>query len=157
MCIPAVAAAALVAAGTTAVSVVANNQAAKAANKALNQQNIARKKEIDRAATAEINDRLREMRREQARIVVAAGESGLSLNSTSVEALLLDSMMQAELANDTSLANRESRKLASDAETQSRMQAKTTLLGAGLQIGLAGGSAALGASGRQRAATNAGN
>ena len=132
MCIPAVAAAALVAAGTQAVSVIASNQMAKATNRALNQQNTARKKEIDQAATAEINERLREMRREQARIVVAAGESGLSLNSTSVEAL------------------------ASDAETQSRLQAKTTLLGAGLQIGLAGGGAYLGAKGNERAATDAG-
>lgn len=157
MCIPAVAAAALIAGATQAVGIVAANQQAKAYNRAVNQQNQTRKKEIDQAATAEINDRLREMRREQARIVVAAGEAGLSLQSTSVESLLMDSMMQAELSNDRSLANRESRKLASDAEAQSKMQAKTTLLGAGLQIGLAAGGAALGASNRSRAATNAGN
>lgn len=156
MCLPAVAAAALIAGATQAVGIIAGNQQAKAYNKAINQQNTLRKKEIDQAATAEINERLREMRREQSRIVVAAGEAGLSLNSTSVEALLLDSMQQAELSNDTSLANRESRKIASDAEAQSRMQAKTTLLGAGLQIGLAAGSAAVGASSRATAATNAG-
>lgn len=146
MCIPAVAAAVLVAAGTAAVGVIEQNQAAKATNKALNAQNTERKHEIDQAATSEINDRLREMRREQARILVAAGESGLSLGSGSVEALLLDSQQQAELANDTSLANRESRKLASDTETQSKLQAKTTLLGAGLKIGLAGAGAYMGAS-----------
>jgi hypothetical protein len=156
MCIPAVAAAALVAGATQAVGTIASNAQAKAYNKAVNAQNTLRKKEIDQAATAEINERLREMRREQSRIVVAAGEAGLSLSSTSVETLLMDSMMQAELANDTSLANRESRKRASDAEAQSRMQAKTTLLGAGLQIGLAAGGAALGSAGRTKAATDAG-
>lgn len=157
MCLPAVAAAALIAAGTQAVGIVASNQMAKAQNRALQQQNDLRKKEIDKAATAEINARLREMRREQSRIMVAAGEAGLSLQSGSVETLLLDSIQQAELANDVSLANRESRKLASDAETQSRMQAKTTLLGAGLRIGLAAGGAAMGAQGRTNAATEAGN
>lgn len=149
MCIPAVAAAALIAAGTQAVGVISANQAAKQTNRALQAQNDQRKREIDRAATAEINNRLREMRREQARIQVAAGEAGLSLGSGSVEALLFDSLQQAELANDTSLANRESRKLASDADTASRLQAKTTLLGAGLRIGLAAGSAAMNAKGAQ--------
>lgn len=156
MCLPAVAAAALIAAGTTAVGVIASNQQAKAYNRALEQQNTVRKTEIDKAATAEINARLREMRREQSRIMVAAGEAGLSLQSGGVEALLLDSLQQAELANDTSLANRESRKLASDAETQSRMQARTTLLGAGLQIGLAAGGAAMEAAQRRNAAIEAG-
>lgn len=156
MCLPAVAAAALIAGATQAVGVISANQQAKAANAALNQQNTVRKQEVDKAATAEINARLREMRREQSRIMVAAGEAGLSLQSGSVESLLMDSAMQAELANDASLANRESRKLASDAETQSRMQAKTTLLGAGLRIGLAAGGAAMGQSARTNAATEAG-
>lgn len=157
MCLPAVAAAALIGAVTTGVGVVVQNQQAKAYNRALNEQNTVRKKEIDKAAAAEINARLREMRREQSRIMVAAGEAGLSLQSGSVEALLMDSVMQAELANDTSLANRESRKLASDIETQSRMQAKTTLLGAGLRIGLSAGGAALGSAARANAAVAAGN
>lgn len=157
MCLPAVAAAALIAAGTQAVGIVASNQMAKAQNRALQQQNDLRKTEIDKAATAEINARLREMRREQSRIMVAAGEAGLSLQSGSVETLLMDSLMQAELANDVSLANRESRKLASDAETQSRMQAKTTWLGAGLRIGLAAGGSALGSAARTDAATASGN
>lgn len=141
MCIPAIAAAALIAGGTAAVGVIQSNAIAKATNNALNQQNALRKEEIDKAATAEINDRLREMRREQSRIMVAAGEAGLSLQSGGVESLLLDSAQQAELANDRSLANRESRRTASDAETQARMQSKYTPLGAGLKIGLAAGAA----------------
>lgn len=131
----------LAVAGSTAVSVIGQNQAAAATNAALQQQNTLRKHQIDQAATAEINARLREMRREQARIEVAAGGAGLSLSSGSVEAALMDSAMQAGLADNTSLANRESRKAASDAETQAGLQSSTTLLGAGLKIGLAGGAA----------------
>lgn len=141
MCLPAVAAVALVAAGTAAVGVIQQNAMASATNRALEQQNALRKEEIDDATTADINDRLREMRREQSRIMVAAGEAGLSLQSGGVESLLMDSAMQAELANDRSLANRESRKAASDASTQSQMQSKYTPLGAGLKIGLAAGGA----------------
>lgn len=153
MCLPAIAGAALIAGAQVGLQTIIANQAASATNKALNQQNAVRKTEIDQAATAEINDRLRAMRREQARIQVAAGESGLSLGSQSVEALLQDSLMQAKLANDQSLANRESRKRASDAETQSRLQAKTTALGAGLKIGLAAGGAAFGQAAQTNAAT----
>lgn len=144
MCLPAVAAVALAAAATTAVGVIQQNQAAKAYNKNLNSQNALRKEEIDKAATAEINDRLRAKRREQSRIMVAAGEAGLSLSSGGVEGLLMDSAMQAELSADRSLANRESRRASSDAATQSQMQSKYTALGAGLKIGMAAGSAALG-------------
>lgn len=155
MCNPVIAAVAL-AAGTEAMSVISENQSAKQSNAAVQNQNAVRKKEIDQAATEEINQRLREMRREQSRIQVAAGEAGLSLQSGSIEALLMDSATQAELSNDVSLANRESRKIASDAETQSKLQAKTTMLGAGLRIGLAGASAGMKASGRSSAATSAG-
>lgn len=152
MCIPAVAAAALIAGATQAVSIIATNQAVKANNKAVQASNETRKKQIDQAATHEVNERLREMRREQGRILVAAGEAGLSLQSGGVENLLLDSVQQAKLSSDTSLANRESRKLASDAQAREQLQAKTTLLGAGLRIGLAAGGAAQGVKNKQSAA-----
>jgi hypothetical protein len=57
--------------------------------------------------------------------------------------------MQATLANETSLANRESRKDAALAEANSNMVSKPTLLGAGLQIALAGANAAAGRRGLQ--------
>lgn len=145
MCNPIIAAVAVAAAVET-VSVIGQNQAASATNRALNEQNAVRKKQIDQAATQEVNERLRAMRREQSRIQVAAGQAGLSLGSGSLEALLMDSAQQAEIANDTSIANRESRKAASDAETQANMQSKTTALGAGLRIGLSAASAGIGAS-----------
>lgn len=131
----------VIAVASAASSVIGQVQSANAANKAINAQNLSRQKEIDRSTSAEINDRLREARREQGRIAVAAGEAGLQLESGSVEGLLFDSAQQAELSNDRSLANRESRKAAANAEAQAHMTSKPTVLGAGLQIGLAGGSA----------------
>jgi hypothetical protein len=127
------------------VGVISENQAAKAQSRALNAQNEQRQREIDRATTAEINDRLREKRREQGRIAVAAGEAGLSLQSGSVEALLMDSAQQAELSNDRSLANRESRKLAAAADAQAQVPSRTTTLGAGLRIASAAASAGISA------------
>lgn len=143
MCAPIIAAGLAVAA--TAVSTIATNQAISAQNKQVQASNDLRKKEIDQATTQEINARLREMRREQSRIQVAAGEAGLNTSGGSIDALLMDSAMQAQLANNTSLANRESRKLSADAEAQSAMQSQSTFLGSALKIGLAGGSAYLGA------------
>lgn len=130
---------------TTAVSVVGQIQSANAANKAIEAQHAIKQKQIDQAATAEIDDRLRQARREQGRILVAAGESGLNIESGAVEALLSDAAMQATLANERSLANRESRKEATTAEANSLMVSKPTALGAGLQIGLSGLNAAVGA------------
>ncbi len=134
---------------STAASVVGQIQAANHQADAINAQNTERKKQIDQAATAEINDRLREARREQGRITVAAGEAGLNLNSGGVEALLVDSAQQAGLADSRSLANRESRKAASNADAQAQMPSMPTVLGAGLQIVAAGASAYAGAKSRQ--------
>lgn len=127
---------------TTAVSVVGQIQSANAANKAIEKQYKVKNKEIDQAATAEIDARLRQARREQGRIMVAAGESGLNTESQAVEGLLQDASMQATLANEQSLANRESRRDAAKAEANAAMVSKPTALGAGLQIALAGANAA---------------
>ena len=144
MCLPVVPAIAIgLAVATTAVSVVGQIQSANNYNKAVKAQHAARQEEIDDAATAEINARLRQARREQGRIMVAAGESGLNTSSPVVDALMNDVAMQATLANQQSLANRESRKRATTAEANAMMKSKPTLLGAGLQIGLAGANAAL--------------
>lgn len=150
MCNP-VLGAVLIAGATTAVTTIAQNQAAAATNKALMAQNELRKKQIDQQTTAEINARLRQMRREQSQIEVAAGESGLSLQSGSIETLLMNSATQAGLANETSLANRESRRAASDAETNANLQSSTTLLGAGLKIGLSAAGAGISASRKSQA------
>lgn len=128
---------------TTAVSVVgqiqsANNEAAR-----IQAEHDAKQHEVDVQTSEQINSRLREARREQGRILVAAGESGLNTASPVVQGLLTDASMQATLANQESLANRASRKRAITAEANADMPNKPTMLGAGLQIALAGGSAAL--------------
>lgn len=145
MCDPVTLAAVGIAAATTATSVVEQVHTAKAQAKAINATNVLRQQQIDQATTAQINDRLREARRERGRIDVAAGEAGLNLQSGNVETMLMDTYQQAELSNDASLANREAQRNASQAQAESAMSnvASPTLLGAGLQIGLAGGSAYL--------------
>jgi hypothetical protein len=150
MCVPQAALAIGAAVVSQAVSTFATVQSAKSQTKAIKHQLAVRQTEIDHAATAEMNDRLRAARREQGRIAVAAGESGLSLSSPSVEALILDSDMQAELSNDRSLANRESRRAAAGAEAQAAIPSRPSMLGAGLQIASAAARAY--ASGEARSA-----
>lgn len=79
---------------------------------------------------------MRATRREQARIRTASGEAGLSLQSGTIEQLLLDSAMQGELQGSRTIANMESRNAASTAEAASALSQiqKPTALGAGLQI-----------------------
>jgi hypothetical protein len=143
MCLPAAIAIPIaIAAATTAVSVVGQIQAANHANAQMKAQLAVEDKQINQAAAQEIDNRLRQARREMGRIMVAAGESGLSLDSGSVKALEEDAGMQASLANEQSLANRESRLDAAAAQANSQAVSKPTLLGAGLQIVLSGASAA---------------
>ena len=143
MCLPAaVMIPVAIATAATAVSVVgqiqsANNEAAR-----IEAQAKAKKHEVDVATSAQINERLREARREQGRIMVAAGESGLNTASPVVQGLLTDASMQATLSNQESLANRASRKRAITAEANAMMPSKPTLLGAGLQIAISGANAA---------------
>lgn len=111
-------------------------QSAKSQMKAIATQQERMAEENRVATSTEMFDRDRQARREQARILTAAGEAGLSLNSGAVENMLLDSAMQQNLSNQRSLANMESRIAASDAEANSMRSkvASPTLLGAGLQI-----------------------
>jgi hypothetical protein len=120
-------------------------QAANAANAGIKQAYAHKQVQINEQAADQINARLREMRRNEARIQTAAGESGLSLESGSIRALQSDAEMQAGLANENSLANRESSSIAAVDEANNAMAPKPTLLGAGLQIGLSGLNAAVGA------------
>lgn len=86
----------IVSAVTGAVSA---NESADAQADAVRAQLNIQQEEKRASATAEINDRLRDMRREQARIKVAAGEAGLQLGG-SIDLLLKDSLMQQELFED---------------------------------------------------------
>lgn len=116
-------------------------QTAKAQAKAISAQQAQVAEETRIAASAEMFDRDRAARREQGRLLTAAGEAGLSLSSGAVENMLFDSAMQNSLSNQRSLANMESRIAASDAEANSMRSrvSSPTLLGAGIQIAAAVG------------------
>jgi hypothetical protein len=124
---------------TTAVQVVGEIKAAKAQNKAIQNQFEQQQEQISVAETTEINDRQRAARREQARIKVAAGEAGLNIGG-SIESLLMDSLMQNTLHTERTKLNADTQREASAAEANamfSRVQ-KPTVLGAGLRIATAG-------------------
>lgn len=142
MCAPVAAVAAVIGVASTTASVIGQAKTAKAQAKAIRNQQAVVAEENRRAASAELFDQMRATRREQARVRAAAGEAGLGLNSGSVEALLMDSVMQGELQGDRTIANMESRTKASDAEAIAMMSSvqKPTALGAGLQIGSAAAS-----------------
>lgn len=134
MCNPAIALA-VVAAATTTVSVVQQYQATNAQNAAIASTYAAQVSQIKDSETADINDRLREARKEQGRIKVAAGEGGLQL-SGSVAALLRDSTMQTALYDERIRTNADNKIAAAGNEATSMYsQVKMpTALGAGLQI-----------------------
>jgi hypothetical protein len=144
---------AVVAVVSTAATVVGEIQAADAQNAAIKQQFQSQQDEIYKQETAELNDRARQARKEQARIKVAAGEAGLQLGG-SVEGLLFDSLMQTGLANERIHLNADSQREASAQEANrmfSQVQ-KPTLLGAALRIGAAGVQGYAGGSSMQTAA-----
>lgn len=124
---------------STAAGIVSQVQSAKRQEAAIREQLAFTEEEINAKASGEVNDRLREARREQARIKVAAGEAGLKLGG-SIDLLLQDSLMQAGLANERTLGNRERELRAARQEANSMLSRveKPTLLGAGLQLASAG-------------------
>ena len=130
-------ASAVVATATQVGSVIQQSKLAKSQTKSMKEAAVAAREENRMATSAELFDRSRAGRREQGSIRAAAGEAGLALNSGSMEALLLDSAMQTELANTRSVANMESRQRSNDRELRSGLSQiqSPTLLGAGLQIG----------------------
>ena len=132
---------------------MAQAKSAKAQTKAIRQQQAVVAEENRRAASGELFDQMRATRREQARIRVASGEAGLSLQSGTIENLLMDSAMQGQLQGSRTMANLESRQAATTAEAASALSQiqKPTALSAGLQIG---SSAAAGWSDIQTAKIN---
>ena len=125
---------------TAAASVVGQIQSAKYQQKAIDAQLEQVNDQIDKAETAELNERLRVQRKEQARIKVAAGEAGLSLGSPGIESLLMDSLMQAQLSAERASLNSDldRDKGAAEANAMSSRIERPTALSAGLQIASAG-------------------
>lgn len=124
---------------STAASIVSEARAYKSQEAAIHQQLAQSEREINTKASAEVNERLREARREQGRVRVAAGEAGLRL-SGSVGLLLQDSLMQAGLQNERILGNRgrELTAVRSEANSMLSRNQRPTLLGAGLRLASAG-------------------
>lgn len=113
------------------VDTVAQRRAYDDQEAAIREQLAALEDEINETESAEVNDRLRTARKEQARIKVAAGEAGLQLGG-SVSLLLTDSLMQAELSNDRTDENAERQLHAGRREANSmlsRVSAPTVLGG----------------------------
>jgi hypothetical protein len=125
---------------TAAAGVVAQVQSAKYQQQAIDAQLAEMNQQIDTRETAELNERLRIQRKEQARIKVAAGEAGLQIGSPGIESLLMDSLMQTQLsAERTSLnTDMDRNKAAAEANAASSRVQGPTPLGAGLQIASAG-------------------
>jgi hypothetical protein len=133
---------------STAAGIVTQNHAAKVQEKAIRQQTKVANDEARAEATGELFDNMRAARREAGRTRATAGEAGLSLDSGSVETLLLDSAMQSELKNDRTLANLESRHNSNVSEANSmlsRIQHDNWLTG-GLKLAAAGAQAMSGVS-----------
>lgn len=137
MCDPVTAATLMVV--TTAAQVVGEVKAAKRQEAAIRDQLVMVEEEVNDKAAGEINDRLRESRREQARIKVAAGEAGLKLGG-SIDLLLQDSLMQSGLSNERTLGNRgrELRAARNEANSMLSRVERPTLLGAGIRLTTAG-------------------
>lgn len=137
MCEPTIMAA--VAVASTAAGIVSQVKAAKVQEAAIREQLSAAQEQNTDKASDEINERLREARREQGRIKVAAGEAGLQLTG-SIDTLLRDGLMQANLAEQATIDNRDRANEGVYREAASMMSQveKPTVLGAGLQLATAG-------------------
>ena len=135
MCLPAVAMAAI-AVATTAASIFSEVQTADAQNKAIGNELRQQNQQVQQQETSAMNDRAREARKEQGRIEVAAGESGLQLSSGSVEMQLLNSTMQQKQFDEAVGTNADNQRQANASEA-SRYDSdveKPTVVGAGLRL-----------------------
>ncbi|MFN3582778.1 hypothetical protein [Phenylobacterium sp.] len=119
----------------TAASLYTQARSAAAQEEAIREQLAMVEAEALDTETAEVNDRLRAMRKEQARTRVAAGEAGLQLGG-SIELLLKDSLMQAAVSRERTSQNAERERMSARAEANSMLSRveRPTALGAGLQL-----------------------
>lgn len=125
-----------------AASLITEHRAAKNQKQAISQAFEAQQKEITQTQVADINERQRQARKEQARIRVAAGQAGLQMGG-SVQALLTDSAMQTTLFSERTGMNADTRRESSAQEANSMFSRveDPSILGAGLRLASAGASA----------------
>jgi hypothetical protein len=136
---------------STAASVATQISSANAQIKAINEMADNQQKQISQQQGAEITDSLRQARRDQSRIAVAASQAGLNL-SGSVDTLLADAGMQGALRNENTSLNADIQRqqaLDSAKANLSRVN-KPTALSAGLQIASATAGSYVGAGGGKK-------
>lgn len=141
---------AVVAVVSTAATIATEVQTAQAQNKAIGRELDQQQAQVAAQEVSALNIRAREARKEQGRMAVAAGESGLQLSSGSVETMLLDSAMQQKLADANISLNADNQRQANVSEANrlySQVQ-QPSVIGAGLRLvsagisGYAGGQSA---------------
>jgi hypothetical protein len=126
----------VVAVVSTAATVATEVQSAQAQNKAIGQGLNTQNAQVKGQEVSAVTDRAREARKEQGRMAVAAGESGLQLSSGSVESQLLDSAMQQKLANESIHTNADYQRQAATAQANSQYSQvqSPSIIGAGLRL-----------------------
>jgi hypothetical protein len=127
---------AALAVASTAASVFTEVQTANAQNKAISAQLQQGQQQVADQVQAQENTRARQARVEQGRMMVAAGEAGLQLDSGSVENMMLDSQMQQLQANDAIKTNGEhqDQNLTSEANRFYSQVQTPSVIGAGLRL-----------------------
>lgn len=136
---------------SSTVSAVEQNKSAKRQIAAINEMADNQREQIGQQEGAEISDSLRQARRDQSRIAVAASQSGLNL-SGSVDTLLADAGMQATLRNENTSLNADiQRQQAIDSANANLSRVnKPSALSSGLQIASATAGAFYGAGGGKK-------
>lgn len=127
----------------------ASNKAMKRQQQALDQQNAIRQEEIADAASAEMNERARAVRKARASARATASEAGINLSSGSFLAQLQAFNAQQDLDTGLVTKNENNRQRARNADYNSglaRIQYKTGL-GIATDAAVAGASAYSGAGG----------
>ncbi len=134
-----VTAALVLTAATTTVGAFSAIQSGKDQEAAFEAASLQQEGQIDDAASQQANEEARRARREAAKLRVAAGGSGLSLNSQSVAAQILDAVKQSKNNQSTLQRNTNNRQAGRVAQSQSLINgvSRPSLLQAGLQIGSA--------------------
>lgn len=125
---------------STAATIATEVQSAQAQNKSIGRQLDQQQAQVETQQVSAMNDRAREARKEQGRMQVAAGESGLQLSSGSVESQLLDSAMQQKQADAAIGVNADNQRQANVSEAN-RLYSdvhQPSIVGAGLRLVSAG-------------------
>jgi hypothetical protein len=126
----------------------AQNKAMKRQEDALNEQNKQRSQEIEDAASADMNERARAVRRARASARATASEAGINLSSGSFLAQLNSFNAQQDMQSGLVTKNKQNAQLARQAEYHSGLARISYKNGLGIALdGFAAGASAYSGSG----------